>query len=51
LSTYADGEDKKVQFKLQKIQRQVPQEEKQFSKADLEANFERVYQEVRSIFN
>ena len=49
--TYADGEDKKVQFKLQKIQRQVPQEEKQFSKADLEANFERVYQEVRSIFN
>jgi hypothetical protein len=49
--TYADGEDKKVQFKLQKIQRQVPDELKKFSKADLESNFERVYQEVRSIFN
>jgi type IV secretory pathway TraG/TraD family ATPase VirD4 len=49
--TYADGEDKKVQFKLQRIQRQLPDELRQFSKADLAANFERVYQEVRSIFN
>lgn len=49
--TYADGKDKKVQFKLQKIQRELPQESKQFTQTDLEANFERVYEEVRSIFN
>ena len=48
--TYADGEDKKVQFKLPKIQREVPEEEKQFSKADLKANFERIYSEAKSIF-
>ncbi|GHA48666.1 hypothetical protein GCM10007103_32020 [Salinimicrobium marinum] len=40
---HADGEDKKVQFKLPKIQREVPQEEKQVSNADLEANFEKIY--------
>ena len=49
--TYADGKDKKVQFKLQKIERELPQGAKEFSNADLEANFERVYEEARSIFN
>jgi hypothetical protein len=49
--TYADGKDKKIQFKLADIQRELPNETKQFSKADLEANFERVYNEVKSIFN
>jgi len=48
--TYADGKDKKVQFKLQKIHRQLPEESKQFTPADLEDNFERVYEEARSIF-
>ncbi len=48
--TYADGKDKKVQFKLSKIQRQLPEESKQYSQADLEANFERVYKEARGIF-
>jgi len=48
--TYADGNDKRVQFKLQQIQRELPENSKQFSQADLEANFERVYDEVRSIF-
>ena len=48
--TYADGMDKKVQFKLPKIQRGLPEESKQFSQADLEANFDRVYDEARSIF-
>ncbi|WP_458334527.1 hypothetical protein [Peijinzhouia sedimentorum] len=46
--TYADGKDKKVQFRLSRIQRQLPEESKQFSQADLEANFERVYEEVKS---
>ena len=48
--TYADGRDKKVQFKLADIQRELSNETKQFSKADLEANFERVYDEAKSIF-
>jgi hypothetical protein len=49
--TYADGKDKKVQFKLQLIQRELPKETNQFSQADLEANFERIYEEARSIFS
>jgi hypothetical protein len=49
--TYADGKDKKVQFKLQHIQRELPEEATQYSKADLEANFERIYEEARSIFD
>ncbi len=48
--TYADGNDKKVQFKLSKIQRQLPKPLKEFTKADLEANFERIYKEVKAIF-
>ncbi|GAA5225152.1 type IV secretion system DNA-binding domain-containing protein [Salegentibacter mishustinae] len=49
--TYADGTDKKVQFKLAKIQRGLPENLKQFSQTDLETNFERIYEEARSIFN
>ena len=48
--TYADGKDNKVQFKLSRIQRQLPNETKQFSRADLAGNFERIYDEARSIF-
>ncbi|SDD91535.1 Type IV secretory pathway, VirD4 component, TraG/TraD family ATPase [Pricia antarctica] len=49
--TYADGTDKKVQFRLPKIQRQLPEKVKEYSTADLEANFERIYDEARSIFD
>jgi len=49
--TYADGNDKKVQFKLQHINRGLPKGAKEFSIADLEANFERIYEEAKSIFN
>ncbi len=48
--TFADGKDKKVQFRLSKISRQLPQETKRYSDADLRVNFDRVYEEVRSIF-
>src|SRR5690554_1884727 len=48
--TYADGMDKKVQFKLANIQRGLPKDSKQFSQAELENNFKRVYEEARSIF-
>lgn len=49
--TYADGRDKKVQFKLANIHRALPKQTKQFTQEDLATNFERVYEEVRSIFN
>lgn len=48
--TYADGRDKRVQFALGKIQRELPNSPIEFSNADLEANFGRIYEEVRSIF-
>lgn len=48
--TYADGKDRKVQFKLLKIERGLPEASKQFSQADMEANFEKIYDEARSIF-
>lgn len=49
--TYADGRDRKIQFKLQQIKRQLPDVSKQFSKVDLEANFEKIYKEVKSLFS
>jgi type IV secretory pathway TraG/TraD family ATPase VirD4 len=48
--TFADGKDRKVQFKLQNITKQVPEQRKQYNEADLEANFERIYKEAKSIF-
>jgi len=48
--TFADGEDKKVQFKLAKIEKWLPVRRQAFSDADLEANFERIYSEVQGIF-
>jgi len=48
--TYADGKDKKVQFKLSKIERRLPAKIHNYAEADLEENFERIYREVRSIF-
>lgn len=48
--TYADGTDKKVQFKLPSIKRGLPNEKQEFSNVDLAANFENIYAEARSIF-
>ncbi len=48
--TYADGKEKRVQFKLPRIQRALPTDTKEFSKAELEVNFERIYDEARSLF-
>lgn len=49
--TYADGMDKKVQFRLSKIHRELLERTKPFSLPDLEDNFEQIYEEARSIFN
>ena len=46
----ADGEDKKVRFTLPKIEKCLPKRESIYTEADLQENFERIYREVRSIF-
>tara|TARA_R110002126_G_scaffold124795_4_gene267011 strand:- start:2490 stop:4052 length:1563 start_codon:yes stop_codon:yes gene_type:complete len=48
--TFADGVDKKVQFKLPEIEKWMPKRTKIFTDEDLEDNFEKVYSEARSIF-
>ncbi len=47
---FADGKDRKVQFRLSKIKRQLPDEVKQYSNAELQSNFDRIHDEIRSIF-
>ena len=49
--TYADGKDKKVQFRLPSFKRELPTESNQFSREDLAANFEKIYSDVKSIFS
>ena len=48
--TFADGKNRKVQFKLPKIEKRLPTKQQDYSDADLQANFDRVYKEARSIF-
>ncbi|WP_298487041.1 type IV secretion system DNA-binding domain-containing protein [uncultured Maribacter sp.] len=48
--TFADGKDKKVQFTLPKIEKELPERRKQFSEAELQSNFEQVYRDIRSLF-
>ena len=48
--TYADGVDKKVQFRLQKIQKDLPPTPK-VTNEDLENNFAKIYREASSIFS
>jgi len=48
--TYADGQEKKVRFKVPEIARELPENQERFSKEDIGENYERVYEEARSIF-
>ncbi len=48
--TFADGKDRKIQFKLANIEKLLPEQSHQYSDVDLQANFERIYKEARSIF-
>ncbi len=48
--TYADGNDKSVQFKLSKISKGLPQA-KIPTPEDIDQNFDRIYMEASSIFN
>lgn len=47
---FADGKDRKVQFKLQDIKRELPKTINHYSENELNQNFERIYQESRTIF-
>jgi len=47
---FADGKDKRVQSKLQNIQKESPQKKHQYSNADLQFNFERIHKEVLLIY-
>lgn len=48
--TYADGKDKKVQFKLQKIIKELPEVTINYSSVDLRKNFHQIHEDVKSIF-
>ncbi|GAA3515517.1 hypothetical protein GCM10022393_31810 [Aquimarina addita] len=48
--TFADGKDKKVQFKLSQIEKRLPAPKNICSKEDLQENFEQIYKDVRLIF-
>ncbi|MCM4160902.1 type IV secretory system conjugative DNA transfer family protein [Antarcticibacterium flavum] len=48
--TYADGKDQKVHFSLQKIRKELP-ESRSFTSKELEENFDRIYEEAKSIFD
>jgi len=48
--TYADGVDKKVHFKLSKIQRGLPKVPEGFSEDDMEKNLDSIYNDVMEIF-
>ncbi len=46
---FADGKDKKVQFKLQKIKKEKPKQNQNFNENELELNFEKIYRDIKSI--
>ncbi|HFA49339.1 MAG TPA: type IV secretory system conjugative DNA transfer family protein [Bacteroidetes bacterium] len=47
---FADGKERKIQFKPPSIVRQLPAPKKVYSKAEIQANFERIHLEVRRLF-
>ena len=49
--SYADGVDKRVQFQTPKIEKRYPTLNKKYSEQDIVANYVKVFEEARSIFN
>ncbi|UMB54186.1 type IV secretion system DNA-binding domain-containing protein [Lutibacter sp. A64] len=47
---FADGKDRRIQFKLQAIKREIPKKNYKYSDAELRLNFERIYREVNTVF-
>lgn len=48
--TFADGRDRKVQFKLQSIQKEMLKQIQKYTDENLKKNFEKIHNEARSIF-
>ena len=48
--TFADGKDKKVQFRLQHIKRELPNPLALYSGDELKTNFDKIYEEVKALF-
>ncbi|MEY8781122.1 type IV secretory system conjugative DNA transfer family protein [Allomuricauda sp. XS_ASV26] len=46
---FADGKDKRVQFKLQPIVKETPKPNNCYADDEIQLNFERVYREIQSI--
>lgn len=47
---FADGKDRKIRFKLPRIEKSIPGKKQSSSEAILQQDFERVYKDVRLIF-
>lgn len=47
---FADGRDKKLQFKLQPIKKELPKRSIQYTENDLMVNYKRIHREVMSMF-
>jgi len=48
--SFADGKDRKVQFKIPNIIRELPTPTYSYNDAEIQANFERIHYEVRKLF-
>ena len=48
--SFADGKDRKVQFKMPNITRALPTPTHRYNDAEIQANFERIHLEVRQLF-
>ncbi|WP_166962426.1 type IV secretory system conjugative DNA transfer family protein [Yeosuana marina] len=48
--SFADGKDRKVQFKMPSIIRKLPRPKHRYNDAEIQANFERIHLEVRQLF-
>ena len=46
---FADGTDRKVQFKLQRIEKQIPESKRTYSQEELQMNYEKIYRAIKSI--
>ena len=47
---FADGRDRKVQFKLQKIEKKIPKTNRLYSDDELRLNLEGVYRDIKVLF-
>ncbi|MBD0833805.1 TraM recognition domain-containing protein, partial [Aestuariibaculum sediminum] len=48
--SFADGKDKKVKFKLQKISKELPPNPEDINEDQLNFHYEKIYREVKAIF-